>query len=106
MENFVLYNPVKLHFGRGVVNTLGTSLSKYGKRVLLVYGGGSIKKNGLYGLVMEQMQKSGYKVFEYAGIRPNPIVEDVDAAAALGREKKVDVIGWRGCDRWISRRAE
>ena len=68
MENFVLYNPVKLHFGRGVVNNLGKSVSKYGKRVLLVYGGGSIKKNGIYVQVMDQMKKSGLEVFEYQGI--------------------------------------
>jgi alcohol dehydrogenase YqhD (iron-dependent ADH family) len=92
VENFILYNPVKLHFGRGVVNNLGDAISKYGKRVLLVYGGGSIKKNGLYGQVIQQVQKAGAEVFEYSGIRPNPVVEDVDAAAALGREKKVDVI--------------
>jgi len=92
MENFVLYNPVKLHFGRGVVNNLGKSVSKYGKRVLLVYGGGSIKKNGIYVQVMDQMKKSGLEVFEYQGIKPNPIIEDVDAAADLGRQKKVDVI--------------
>jgi len=92
MENFVMHNPVKLHFGRGVVIGLGEAVAKYGKRVLLVYGGGSIKKNGIYEQVAEQLQKIGAQVFEYSGIRPNPIIEDVDAAAALGREKKVDVV--------------
>jgi alcohol dehydrogenase YqhD (iron-dependent ADH family) len=92
MENFILYNPVKLHFGRGVVENLGNSVSAYGKRVLLVYGGGSIKKNGIYDQVMAQLHKIGADVIEYQGIRPNPIIEDVDAAAAIGRENKVDVI--------------
>jgi alcohol dehydrogenase YqhD (iron-dependent ADH family) len=46
MEHFIMYNPVKLHFGRGVAQNLGNSIEKYGKRVLLVYGGGSIKKMG------------------------------------------------------------
>jgi alcohol dehydrogenase YqhD (iron-dependent ADH family) len=92
MENFILYNPVKLHFGRGVVQNLGNTIAKYGRRVLLVYGGGSIKKNGIYQQVLEQLQKIDAEVFEYQGIRPNPVIEDVDAAAALGREKKVDVI--------------
>jgi hypothetical protein len=92
MEQFVMYNPVKLHFGRGVADHLGKSLLKYGKRVLLVYGGGSIKNNGIYDQVMAQLQKIGADVFEYQGVRPNPIIEDVDAAAALGRDKQVDVI--------------
>jgi len=87
-----MYNPVKLHFGRGVVQNSGAAVSKYGNRVLLVYGGGSIKKNGIYGQVIDQLHKSGAEVFEFQGIRPNPVIEDVDAAAALGREKQVDVI--------------
>lgn len=92
MENFILYNPVKVHFGRGVVQGLGQSVSQYGKRVLLVYGGGSIKINGIYDPVLAQLNKAGVDVFEYPGIRPNPVIEDVDAAAALGREKNVDVV--------------
>ncbi len=92
MEQFTMYNPVKLHFGRGVVNNLGNALAKYGKRVLLVYGGGSIKRNGIYDQILVQLQKAGADVFEYHGIKSNPIIEDVDKAAALGREKKVDVI--------------
>jgi alcohol dehydrogenase YqhD (iron-dependent ADH family) len=92
MENFILYNPVKLHFGKGVVDGLGKAVSKYGKRVLLVYGGGSIKKNGIYDQVLAQLSKAGIDVFEYQGIRPNPVIEDVDAAAALGRNKQVDVV--------------
>ncbi len=87
-----MYNPVKLHFGRGVVEKLGVTLLKYGRRVLLVYGGGSIKKNGIYDDVLAQLHKTGVDVFEYQGIKPNPLIEDVDAAANLGREKKVDLI--------------
>ena len=87
-----MYNPVKLHFGRGVVEKLGDVISRYGKRVLLVYGGGSIKRNGIYDQVIDQLRKAGAEVFEYPGIKPNPIIEDVDAVAALGREKHIDVI--------------
>ena len=92
MENFILFNPVKLHFGRGVVKDLGKVVSNYGKRVLLVYGGGSIKNNGIYEKVLQQLTQAGTQVFEYSGIRPNPVIEDVDAAAALGRDKQVDVL--------------
>jgi alcohol dehydrogenase YqhD (iron-dependent ADH family) len=92
MENFVLYNPVKVHFGKNVVENLGKTVTHYGKKVLLVYGGGSIKRNGIYDQVTVQLEKAGAEVFEYHGIRPNPVIEDVDASAALGREKHVDVV--------------
>lgn len=92
MENFILFNPVKVHFGMGMVDGLGKTVSKYGKRVLLIYGGGSIRKNGIYDQVMAQLNKTGAEVFEYPGIRPNPLIEDVDKAAALGRDNKADVV--------------
>lgn len=92
MENFIAYNPTKLHFGKGVVNGLGKVIAGYGKRVLLVYGRGSIKRNGIYEKVIGQLKNINAEVFEYHGIKPNPIIEDVDAAAKLGRENKVDVI--------------
>lgn len=92
MENFILYNPTKIHFGRNVIENLNKSINRYGQKVLLIYGRGSIKKNGIYDQVILQLKKSGAEVTEYAGIRPNPIIEDVDAAATLGREKQVDMI--------------
>ncbi len=92
MENFIAYNPTKLHFGKGVMDGLGKAVAEYGKRVLLVYGGGSIKKNGIYDKVIQQLKSINAEIFEYQGIKPNPIVEDVDAAAELGRKNKVDVI--------------
>jgi len=92
MENFTVYNPVKLHFGRGIIEGLGKSVSKYGKKVLLIYGGGSIKKNGIYEKVLEQLNGIGAEVYEYSGIRSNPVIEDVDAAASLGRQKEIDMI--------------
>lgn len=92
MENFIAYNPTKLHFGKGVMNNLGEAVAEYGNRVLLVYGGGSIKNNGIYDRTIKQLNSIGAEVFEYAGIKPNPLIEDVDAAAQLGRENNVDVI--------------
>ncbi len=90
MENFTIYNPVKIHFGKDVINNLAESLSKYGKRVLLVYGKGSIKSNGLYDQLMELLRD--FEIVEYAGIKPNPVIEDVDAAAKVGREHNAEVI--------------
>lgn len=92
MNNFKIDNPTILHFGKDVTNDLGRVVSEYGKNILLVYGKGSIKKNGIYDNVMEQLSSIEANVIEYAGIKPNPIVEDVNKAAELGRENKVDVI--------------
>jgi alcohol dehydrogenase YqhD (iron-dependent ADH family) len=92
MENFVFCNPTTLHFGRNSLSGLNEVLQHYGKKVLLVYGKGSIKKTGLYDRVVDFLQEVHAEVFEYAGIRPNPVIADVDAAAVLGRKKKVDVI--------------
>ena len=92
MENFVMYNPVKLHFGKGVIDKIGKVTSGYGKRVLLVYGKGSVKKNGSYDQVIGQLQEAGMEITEFDGIKPNPIIEDVDTAASLGKEKQIDVI--------------
>lgn len=92
MENFIAYNPTKLHFGKDVMDELGSVLKKFGTRILLVYGGGSIKKNGIYEKAIDQLKSINAEVFEYSGIKPNPIIEDVDAAAELGRKNRVDVI--------------
>lgn len=92
MENFILYNPVKLHFGAGVLKNLGKSASFYGKKALLVYGKGSVKTNGSYHQAIESLNAAGIDVIEYHGIKPNPVIEDVDAAADLGRRHNVDMI--------------
>ncbi|HSW68405.1 MAG TPA: iron-containing alcohol dehydrogenase [Bacteroidales bacterium] len=92
MENFTLFNPVTLHFGRDVIQKLPAIAAGYGNRVLFVYGKGSIKSNGIYDQVISQLNAAGIKITEYGGIKPNPVVEDVDAAAVLGRNNHVDMI--------------
>ncbi|MCK5839459.1 MAG: iron-containing alcohol dehydrogenase [Bacteroidales bacterium] len=92
MENFIAYNPTNLHFGRDVLNDLGSTVKPYGKKILLVYGGGSIKRNGIYQKVISQLKDIQATVFEYSGIKPNPVIEDVDAAAELGRKHQVDLV--------------
>ncbi|MCY8122662.1 iron-containing alcohol dehydrogenase, partial [Bacillus spizizenii] len=72
MHNFTYWNPTKLIFGRGEVERLPEELKSYGKNVLLVYGGGSIKRSGLYDQVIEQLNKAGVTVHELAGVEPNP----------------------------------
>jgi len=92
MENFIAFNPTKLHFGRDVVNDLGTFALKLGKRALLVYGGGSVLRNGSYDDVRKQLDSQGIEITEFKGIKPNPRVEEVALAAESGREQGVDMV--------------
>ena len=92
MENFIISNPTSLHFGRNVIAGLPEVMKNFGKRVLLVCGKNSVKANGIYDEVMRQLQLSGASVFEYSGIKSNPVISDVDAAAELGRKNNVDLI--------------
>jgi len=92
MENFIYHNPTTLHFGRSSLNGLNEVLQLYGRKVLMVYGKGSIKTTGLYDRVMAFLKEVNAEVVEYGGIQSNPLIEDVEAAATLGREHKADVI--------------
>lgn len=92
MNNFIAYNPVKLHFGRKVVKGLGSSALALGRKALLVYGGGSVLRNGSYNDTLEQLKSSGIEITEFNGIKPNPRVEDVMEAARMGRENRVDMV--------------
>ena len=90
MEPFTLHNPVTLHFGKDCIEDLPKTLSEYGTRILLMYGRSSIKSSGLYDRIHHLLQS--FECVEYEGIKSNPVYEDVDKAAAIGREKKVDMI--------------
>jgi len=92
MENFTAYNPTKLHFGKDVVEQLGEAAQEYGKKVLLMYGKGSIKKNGIYDQVIKQLKSFNAEVIEYSGIKSNPLVDDVNEAAQLGKLNNIDLI--------------
>lgn len=92
LGNFSYSNPTKLHFGEDSLNYLHEELPKYGKNVQLVYGGGSIKKNGIYNKVMEILKENGKNVFEDGGVMPNPTVEKLYEGVKIAREHKVDFI--------------
>jgi alcohol dehydrogenase YqhD (iron-dependent ADH family) len=92
IENFIAYNPTRLHFGKGVTDSLEKTVKQYGKKVLLVYGKGSVKKYGYYDKVTSQLKNAGLEIVEYGGIKPNPVVDDVRKAIALGKEKNIEVI--------------
>ncbi len=90
MNNFTFNIPTDIRFGKGQIECLSQELEKYGKKVLLVYGGGSIKKNGIYDQVMEQLKD--FDVWELSGITPNPRVSKVREGSLLCKKHKVDVI--------------
>ena len=92
MNSFVYDIPVKVYFGENQLQHLGEELSKFGKRVLLTYGGGSIKKTGLYDTVMSEIEKNGLKVFELSGIEPNPRIESVRKGVRICKDEKIDVL--------------
>lgn len=92
MKNFIAYNPTSLFFGKGVISNLGRVTTEFGSKVLVVYGKGSIKKNGVYNDVINQLLSVNAHIFEYEGIKSNPLVEDVDKAAIIGIEQNIDVI--------------
>jgi alcohol dehydrogenase YqhD (iron-dependent ADH family) len=92
MNNFVYNIPTKVYFGENQLFHLGEELKKFGNRVLLTYGGGSIKKTGLYDKVMEEMKKSGLEVFELSGIEPNPRIDSVRKGAQMCKEHNIDVL--------------
>ena len=92
MENFDFHVTTDIRFGKDRLAELPEVLNQYGKKVLIVYGGGSIKKIGLYDKVMEQLKANGNEVFELAGVEPNPRVETVRRGAEICRKENVDVI--------------
>lgn len=92
MQNFIFQNATKIYFGKGCVKEYLACLLRGSQRVLLAYGGGSIKANGVYGQVMGILSAAGKTVVEFAGIRPNPTCVKVQQGAALAREEKVDII--------------
>lgn len=92
LGNFVYSNPTKLYFGNDSLKYLNTELPKYGKNVLLVYGGGSIKKIGLYDEVVKILKDNGKEIFEDAGIMPNPTLEKLYDGCKKARDNNVDLI--------------
>lgn len=92
MENFIYSIPTTIYFGKGQVQHIGEIITKYGKNVLLVYGGGSIKRNGIYDDVVSIFKKEGIAFHELAGVEPNPRITTVREGVALCREKGIDVI--------------
>lgn len=93
MNDFEFYSPTRFVFGRGVTDAVGQHVSKLGyKRVLLVYGGGSVVRTGTLARVKESLEKAGVEFVELSGVRPNPEVASVREGIAIARENDVDLV--------------
>ncbi len=92
LGNFSYKNATKLYFGEDALSYLNEELPKYGKNVQLIYGGGSIKKNGVYDAVVDILKKNGKTVVEDGGVMPNPTIEKVRDGVRIARENDVDLL--------------
>ncbi len=92
LGNFTYCNPTKLYFGKDALDGLNEELPKYGKNVLLVYGGGSIKKNGIYDKVVAILKANGKEIYEDAGVMPNPTNVKLNEGIERARAAKADLI--------------
>lgn len=92
LGNFTYENPTRVHFGKEALDSLAEELKHYGPKVMLTYGGGSIKRNGIYDKVMKVLHDAGKTVIEEGGVMPNPDIEKVLEGARLARRENVDMI--------------
>lgn len=92
LGNFVYCNPTKLYFGEDSLNYLNAELSKYGDHVVLIYGGGSVKKNGIYDAVVEILKKNGKNIAEISGVMPNPTLAKLYEGIETARSHRADLL--------------
>lgn len=92
MNNFTYHNPTKLIFGKGQLEALTTEVPTYGKKVLVVYGGGSIKRNGVYDNVMEKLNEIGAEIHELSGVEPNPRVTTARRGIEICKKEGIEFI--------------
>lgn len=106
LGNFSYHNPTKLYFGEDSLKFLKDELANYGENILLVYGGGSIKKSGLYDEIVAVLKDCRKNVAEVSGVMPNPTYQKLLEGVQIARESKADFIlavgGGSVCDycRW------
>lgn len=92
MNNFSFYNPVRIHFGKGSIEQLKKELPAFGKNILIVYGGGSIKRNGVYEDVLAVLTELNMNVFELSGVEPNPRVETARKGIAICKQESIEIV--------------
>lgn len=92
MENFIFQNPTRIIFGKGAENQVGREVAQYGKKILLHYGGGSIKRSGLYQRVVASLKEAGVEFVELSGVKPNPRLSLVQEGIKISREQGIQLI--------------
>ena len=92
MLDFTYSIPTKIHFGKDALDFVGEEVKKYSNKVLLTYGGGSIKKNGVYDKVVKELKNSGVEIFELSGIEPNPRINSVRKGVEIIKENNIGAI--------------
>ena len=92
MDNFVFQNPTKILFGRGMENAVGAEVARHSRRILLHFGGGSIKTSGLYDRVAASLKQAGVEWVELGGVKPNPRLGLVHEGVKLCREQRLDFV--------------
>ncbi|MBU8905353.1 iron-containing alcohol dehydrogenase [Desertibacillus haloalkaliphilus] len=92
MDEFIYNNPTRLIFGKGQIDKLGGEIEQLGKNVLVVYGGGSIKRNGVYDQVIAQLEAIDARVFELSGVEPNPRLSTVHKGVEICKNENIDVL--------------
>ena len=92
MLDFTYDIPTKIHFGKDALDFVGEEVKKFSDKVLITYGGGSIKKNGIYDKVISELKNSGVEIFELSGIEPNPRIDSVREGVKIIKENNIGVI--------------
>ena len=92
MENFIYHVPTKIYFGKGQIASLKEELPRYGKKALLVYGGGSIKRNGIYDAIRRLSEEAGIELLELPGVETNPRITTVYRGVELCRREGIDMV--------------
>lgn len=92
MENFIYSIPTTIYFGKGQIRRLGKAVKEYGSKALIVYGGGSIKKNGIFDAAVQSLSEAGVSYVELGGVEPNPRVTTVKKGADLCKAEGVEVV--------------
>jgi len=92
MQNFIFENPTRVIFGKGSIARIGQELKRFGSKTLMVYGSGSIKKNGVYDQVVASLKEAQVPYVEFAGVRSNPFLSKVLEGIEVAKKEQVDVI--------------
>jgi alcohol dehydrogenase YqhD (iron-dependent ADH family) len=92
MQNFIFENPTKIIFGQGQIKRIGQETARYGKKVLLVYGQGSIKKNSVYDQVISSLKDNNITIIEFPGVRSNPILSHAELGIEIAKREVVEVV--------------